>query len=324
MKFLFLLSAVAFVAAKLSGDLDTELAEWTDYKQTYNRQYSASEEVKRFGCFRTNLKIIDSLNEKGSGATYGLNAFTDLCADEFKIYHNLRVPQNRTVKKAPFVYSPQQVSAAPTSIDWRQHGAVTHVKNQGMCGSCWSFSATGNMEGQYFRKTGTLVALSEEELVQCSSANGNMGCNGGLMDNAFDWVVSNNGIDSEKDYPYTSGGGNTGRCDKLKLKKDAATGFKNHYDLPNDEGQMATWVASNGPLAIAVDASSGWQSYSGGIMSDCDGSQLDHGVLIVGYAPGYWIVKNSWGTGWGENGYIRLQRGTNQCGLNQMPSTITY
>jgi C1A family cysteine protease len=180
------------------------------------------------------------------------------------------------------------------------------------------------MEGQNFLKTKKLVALSEEELVQCSN-NGNMGCNGGIMDDAFQWVITNGGIDSENDYPYTSGGGNTGSCVTNKQSNDVAK-FTSYKDLPNDEDQMAAWVAQNGPLSIAVDASSGWQQYAGGIVSDCDGQQLDHGVLIVGFGTAgstpYWIVKNSWGTTWGENGYIRLQKGTNQCGLNQMPCTI--
>jgi C1A family cysteine protease len=142
------------------------------------------------------------------------------------------------------------------------------------------------------------------------------------MDQAFDWVTSNGGIDSETEYPYTSGGGNTGKCKKALLSKFSATGFNGHQDIANDENSMANWVGVNGPLSIAVDASSGWQSYSGGIMNDCTGTSLDHGVLIVGYTPAYWIVKNSWGPSWGENGYIRLARGSNQCGLNQDPSTV--
>jgi cysteine peptidase B len=325
---LFLVLASICISAAVRSCLDCDAHYvFADFKQTYNRKYSASEEVKRFNCFQANLKKIDALNAKQDLATYGLNAFSDLCEDEFKVMHNLQVPVNRTRKNVPFLFNPAAVKAGAASVDWRQQGAVTHIKNQGMCGSCWSFSATGNMEGQYFRKNGKLVALSEEELVQCSSANGNMGCNGGLMDNAFDWVASNGGIDTEQDYPYTSGGGNTGNCDNSKLSKNAAKGFTGHNDLPNDEDQMATWVAQNGPASIAVDASEGWQSYSGGIVTTCTGTQLDHGVLIVGYGiasgTNYWIVKNSWGTGWGENGYIRLQKGTDQCGLTQMPCTVT-
>jgi len=209
------------------------------------------------------------------------------------------------------------------SIDWRTKGAVTPIKNQGNCGSCWSFSATGNMEGQWFLAGNTLVGLSEEELVQCSSSTGNEGCNGGLMDWAFEWVTSNGGIDSESDYPYTSGGGTTGTCVNSKLGNKVAK-FTGHTDMPKNENSMATWVYTNGPLAIGVDAIT-WSSYTGGIMSNCNGKQLDHGVLIVGFndanSPPYWIVKNSWGTSWGENGYIRLEKGTDQCGITQAASS---
>jgi C1A family cysteine protease len=209
------------------------------------------------------------------------------------------------------------------SVDWRTKGAVTPVKNQGQCGSCWSFSSTGNMEGQWFLTNNQLVGLSEEELCQCSN-NGNEGCNGGLMDLAFEWVVSNGGLNTEAAYPYTSGDGITGECNEAKKRVHVAQ-LTGHTDLPSDETQMGNWVYTNGPLSIAVDASSGWQSYTGGIMRNCYGTQLDHGVLVVGFddahSPPYWIVKNSWAASWGENGYIRLEKGTNQCGLNQDPSS---
>jgi cysteine peptidase B len=169
-----------------------------------------------------------------------------------------------------------------------------------------------------------LVGLSEEELVQCSKNGGDAGCQGGLMDNAFDWVVENHGIDSETDYPYTSGSGITGVC-KTAKKSHVVAKFTGHTDMPSDETVMGNWVYTHGPLAIGVDASSGWQSYTGGIVRNCFGTQLDHGVLAVGYddnnSPPYWIVKNSWAASWGENGYIRLEKGTNQCGINQAASS---
>jgi len=251
-----------------------------------------------------------------------VNQFTDLCANEFSVMLGARLPHGVSANNSHVVRDDLSKAPAAGMVDWRSKGAVTPIKNQGMCGSCWSFSATGNMEGQWFLSGNSLVGLSEEELVQCDH-NDCFGCSGGWMDKAFDWVMTNNGIDSEADYAYTSGGGDTGVCDNSKLGNVVAK-VAGHQDLPSNEGQMASWVAQNGPLSIALDAMS-WQSYSGGIMSNCVGSQLDHGVLIIGYdttfSTPYWIVKNSWGTMWGENGYIRLAYGSNQCNLTAKPSS---
>jgi cysteine peptidase B len=255
---------------------------------------------------------------------HGINLFADLCAEEFKSYHNLIVPENRQPEFFP-APTAEEKGKVQDSFDWRTKGAVTPVKDQGQCGSCWAFSSTGNMEGQHEIASGTLLSLSEEELVQCSN-NGNYGCNGGLMDNAFQWVIQNGGINSESAYPYTSGGGITGNCDNSGKSVSVAK-YSSYKDVDHVEDTMKTWVTSNGPLAIAVDAASGWQTYSGGIVKNCNGRQLDHGVLIVGYGEDstnteYWIVKNSWSTSWGEQGYIRLEYGTDQCGITMMPSSI--
>eukprot|EP00999_Lentomonas_sp_LEN2_P002840 NODE_704_length_1247_cov_277.709821_g665_i0.p1 GENE.NODE_704_length_1247_cov_277.709821_g665_i0~~NODE_704_length_1247_cov_277.709821_g665_i0.p1 ORF type:complete len:323 (+),score=92.75 NODE_704_length_1247_cov_277.709821_g665_i0:72-1040(+) len=312
---------VALLAIAVSArSVDDDLALFDDFKNTYGRKYAPSEDVHRFNCFRRNLVLIDERNARGA-EQHGVNQFTDLCPEEFAHYYLGFKMSNSTRpdhKHVPHVAMP----AGPSSVDWRTKGAVTPIKNQGMCGSCWSFSATGNMEGQWFLGGHTLVGLSEEELVQCDHDNC-FGCRGGLMDNAFDWVVQNGGIDSESDYPYTSGGGITGTCDNGKLSNHVAK-ITGHYDIPSNEGQMSDYLAQHGPVSIAVDAMS-WQTYTGGIMQNCMGTQLDHGVLAVGYdkswSTPYWIVKNSWGTSWGENGYIRLQYGTNQCNLDAQPSS---
>jgi len=314
----------ALVAVAAAGSLEDDKRLFADFMQTYGRHYLPAEEAHRFQCFRQNLQLIDQRNAAGKGEErHGINQFADLCPKEFaKFYLGLR-PGNATQKTIPAIYTKSQLAAACTSIDWRTKGAVTPIKNQGQCGSCWSFSATGNMEGQWALAGKGLVSLSEEELVQCSDSAGNMGCNGGLMDQAFEWVASNGGIDSEKDYPYTSGGGYTGDCNTAKLSKHVAA-FPSHKDLPHNEDQMAAWACTGGPIAIGVDATS-WQTYTGGIMSNCQGTQMDHGVLIVGFdstnSPPYWTIKNSWGTSWGESGYLRVRMGTDQCGLTQAPST---
>merc|ERR1719389_957895 len=207
--------------------------------------------------------------------------------------------------------------------DWVAKGAVTPVKNQQRCGSCWAFSSTGSLEGAFFVASGKLVSLSEEDLVQCNSRTDH-GCQGGLMDNAFEWVEQN-GICSEADYPYTSGGGITGYCRK---GCSPVVRIKGHTDVPSKDEDALKAAVSKRPVSVAIEADrSAFQHYKGGILDNVGcGTNLDHGVLAVGYGTDgkdYWKVKNSWGASWGENGYIRMVRNKNQCGISQQPSYPT-
>lgn len=208
----------------------------------------------------------------------------------------------------------------PKSVDWRLKGAVSGVKDQGHCGSCWSFSSTGALEGQHFRKSGVLISLSEQNLMDCSTTYGNNGCNGGLMDNAFQYIKDNGGIDTEKTYPYE---GIDDTC-RYKPENSGATD-KGFVDIPEaDEDKMKQVVATIGPVSVAIDAShESFQFYAEGVYyePECDSQNLDHGVLVVGYGTDetggdYWIMKNSWGTTWGDKGYMLMARNKdNHCGI---------
>jgi len=314
----------ALVAVVLGNDYFLHNARhmFEDFKQTHGKKYSASEEPVRFSNFVQNLIKANKLAEKNPMASFGVNKFSDMSSAEFKMLHNAQAHFARVNKSSPAnLYKTEDLHSEGTPVDWRAKGAVTGVKDQGQCGSCWAFSTTGNIEGQWKLAGHTLVALSEQELVSCDTTDS--GCQGGLMDQAFQWLISNQGgkIATEASYPYVSGDGNAPACALPKTTGAVITGFN---DLPKDEAQMLTWLDSNGPIAIAVDATS-WQTYTGGIMTDCQASQIDHGVLLVGYGVSgstkYWIVKNSWSTSWGESGYIRVQYGTNQCLINSYPTS---
>lgn len=213
----------------------------------------------------------------------------------------------------------------PESMDWRLHGAVTGVKDQSYCGSCWAFSATGALEGQYFRKSNVLVSLSEQEMIDCTSQYANHGCNGGLPDRAYLYAMQN-GVENEASYPYS---GVLGVCRNnlhplyhSQNQKIKATGL---VQIPKgDEQKLKEAIATIGPISVSIDASQpSFQLYSSGIYSDplCSSEVLDHSVLIVGYGTDelkqdYYIVKNSWGSSWGENGYFKLARNhNNHCGI---------
>ena len=184
-----------------------------------------------------------------------------------------------------------------------------------MCGSCWAFSAIGALEGQHFRKTGKLTSLSEQNLVDCSTKYGNHGCHGGLMDLAFKYIRDNHGVDTESSYPYE------GHDDQCHFKKSSVgADDKGYTDVPTgDTDALAKAIASVGPVSVAIDASQrSFQFYSHGIYNEpeCSSTALDHGVLAVGYGPGYFLVKNSWGETWGDGGYVKMTRnGQNQCGI---------
>jgi len=292
-----------------------------EFKAKFGMTFSAEEEVMRRSVFAANLAKIDFLNKMGDGAQYGVTEFSHLTEDEFRTQRLGMRYRAGDEHNCPTTVSGLNTNDIPTSIDWRTLGAVGPVKNQGACGSCWSFSTTGDVEGSHFLKTGKFVSLSEQDLVDCDH-NGDQGCNGGLPTNAFESIIQAGGIESESDYPYK---GIDGQCQFQKSK--VAVTISNYTCVAPDEEQIAAYLATNGPLSIGINANT-LQFYFGGIVNPwdilCSPKHLDHGVLMVGYGvegnTPYWIVKNSWGEGWGEKGYFRIIRNKNKCGLANMVS----
>merc|ERR550517_1876240 len=273
-----------------------------------------------------NIDKINTHNAKKLSWTLGVNQFADLTAEEFKAQTACMMPSR------PRMENPKVLdeSTAPDSIDWEAQGKVTPVKNQGQCGSCWAFSTTGAVEARFAIANNQLNSLSEQELVDCSGTDGNNGCNGGLMDYGFKYVVEEHGLCTEDTYAYEA------KTKKLECsakrsactRKDQISSYKDVRQ--NSEEQLAAAVAE-GPVSIAIEADqSAFQLYKRGVFSGRCGAKLDHGVLVVGYGVDgndkFWKVKNSWGASWGENGYIRLcrdcgkNRNSGQCGIAKQPS----
>lgn len=280
---------------------------------------------ERFEIFKKNMDMAREFNQKEEYTfTMGVTIFADKTREEFEDWLKMTSgtkPKQSGVSRAMFDMDTAEV--APDSKDWVAAGAVTPIKNQGSCGSCWAFSTTGGIEGQNFLVNHKLSSFSEQELVDCSQAEGNQGCSGGLMDDGFKFVESD-GLCFESAYPYE---GTDNSCKKSSCTKQVTV--TSYTDIPQgDTDALKTASGTKGPISIAVDANFFWQMYTGGVFNHaCNPSKLDHGVLLVGYqstGTGYWKVKNSWGAGWGESGFIRLA-GTdaNTCGLANSASYPT-
>ncbi|KAF5189086.1 Senescence-specific cysteine protease sag39 [Thalictrum thalictroides] len=311
---LIILSLWACQAA--SRALHAEVSMLEKYEQwmaLHGRVYNdATEKARRFEIFRKNVQYIESFNRAGNRSyTLGVNGFADQTNEEFIAirngYKGFCSPA-KSSDASTFRY--EHVTAVPSSMDWRKKGAVTPIKDQGQCGSCWAFSAVAAMEGITQLKSGKLLSLSEQELVDCDTKGVDQGCEGGLMDDAFIFIQHNKGLATETTYPYAAAD-NT--CNTKEAASHAAD-ISGHEDVPaNNEKALLKAVASQ-PISVAIDASgSDFQFYSSGVFDGECGTELDHGVTAVGYGVSndgtkYWLVKNSWGTEWGEKGYIRMQR----------------
>lgn len=309
------MKAIFFVLFAVALSVNLRNSEFTSYMSKYGKTYAAPEEARyRLRVFNDNLLKIKEHNAKNLPWTLGVNKFADVSAEEFayKFCGCAKDPKTRGTRQTTLV------GDVPARVDWREQGAVTPVKNQGMCGSCWAFSTTGTTEGAYFLKTGNLVSLSEQQLVDCARdpEYENFGCSGGWPWSAVDYVTKH-GLCTEEDYPYK---GVDAECKESSCK--VAVQSVDKVQLPVGDEESLAVAVSKTPVSIVLDATA-MQLYDKGIITRCSES-INHAVLAVGYDKDaetglkYWIIKNSWGADWGEEGYCRIEKdvgGMGRCAL---------
>ncbi|XP_034104190.1 procathepsin L-like [Drosophila albomicans] len=319
---------VGYVQARITYDdvLDAEFELFkVEHEKSYDNEY---EEQLRLQIFKDNKKLIDRHNKRyvSGETTYkmGVNKFTDLTQEEFKRLMLTSLNTNHSQEGSDYIYKPSAKDSLPSSIDWRSSGAVNPVKYQGRCGSCWAFSAVGSLESHYFIHKKRRVSLSEQNLVDCTRGYpyNNYGCSGGWPIEALKYVKDNGGIDTESSYPYE------GRNDYCHYKRyNIGAQISGIVQIQSgNEDALASAVANKGPISVCINVDSNFQYYRSGVFNDPSCSQtVNHCVVAIGYGTDpvegdYWLVRNSWGENWGEDGYIRMARNrNNQCGIALYP-----
>jgi len=321
--------AVLLFGAVLSVTQD----DFISFVNTYGKRYNSKQEFDyRYKVFVTNAAKAQELTQlNGGSAQFGVTQFSDLTADEFRRqYLNAAVgnttewdlikPEMKTEFPTMDYSSIGIPQVDPTNFNWKDHGVVTGVYNQAQCGSCWAFSATETIESYYALAGNRLTSLSPEQITECDTTS--YGCNGGWTIRAYQYVESAGGLDSWAEYPYTSGDGVTGPCRNIRRYVAKVNSYR---QLAGENGIHAQ-ASSAGPVSVCVDASS-WQFYQNGVLTNC-GQNIDHCVQLTGYANygragSHWIVRNSWGAGWGEGGYILIATGRNLCAIGNMATVVS-
>uniref|UniRef100_A0A6P7GFN2 Cathepsin L-like proteinase n=1 Tax=Diabrotica virgifera virgifera TaxID=50390 RepID=A0A6P7GFN2_DIAVI len=308
---------IACLIAAIFAEHDDDYEQWIDFKTKFNRYYGAEEDKFRFQIFQKRLRDFEEHNakyEKGEEQwTKGVNQFSDWTEEQLQLLLNHKLNTQPLRSNSLGVYKADPNEQLPAAVDWREKGAVLAVRNQGTCGGCWAFSATAALEGQLAINKEQKIPLSPQNLIDCSTKD--YGCIGGLMHTAFDFVKSH-GISSEADYPFI------GKDDNCRTNVTKTLTSISGYKGVNTEEDIISAIAKVGPVSVAVSVGqtqNDWFQYKGGIFNKTTcGTTLDHGVTAVGYTDEYIIIKNSWGPDWGEDGYIRLARGLNMCGINNV------
>ncbi|KAF8034018.1 hypothetical protein BT93_C0332 [Corymbia citriodora subsp. variegata] len=290
---------------------------FVDFTRGYGKKYETVEEIKlRFENYRENLKLIRSTNEKGLPYTLAVNQYADWSWEEFKT-HRLGASQDCSATTKGNHKLTDDV--LPEAKDWREEGIVSPIKDQGGCGSCWSFSATGALEAAYHQAHGKGISLSEQQLVDCATAFNNFGCGGGLPSQAFEYIKYNGGLETDEAYPYTA---KDGSC-KFSASSVAVQVLDSVNITMGAEDELKHAVAMVRPVSVAFEVAKGFQHYKSGVYTSdtCGSTSMDvnHAVVAVGYGVEdgvpYWLIKNSWGANWGNNGYFKMEMGKNMCGV---------
>jgi len=327
------LAFLCLVAVALASTQNLEQRrKFVEFQQRYGKVYATQDEFEhRFRIFSDNLKKSAQLAKVNPKASFGVNKFSDLTSEEFASTHLMNVDFSNYVappKKDASVagkINARGCNPDATNYNWVSCGVVTPIYNQGACGSCWAFSATETIESYFALAGNTLTQLAMEQIVDCDTGGEDQGCNGGFPTGAYQYVESAGGIEPLSDYPYTAGEGESGSC--AFDSSDVVADVTNYVSIDGETGlYQQTSSASGGPVSVCVDASS-WQSYTGGILTQC-GDDVDHCVQLVGYANygesgSYWVVRNSWGEDWGENGFIYIAIGEDLCAIGDYATVVT-